>query len=122
MRHAGAGCAVEGLLGSQTVELNFKIRPIGDAYFQIGVEGLKAMRRDAEISGIGVIDKVSLQLDMTGVDGADGKSLRRPIRREFSHLIVRRRIEQIVAALVGNVRIGSGRIGDRRIIGAGRAG
>jgi len=48
---------------------------------------------------------------MAGVDGADGKSLGRPIRREFSHLVVRRRIEQIVAALVGDVRIGGGRIG-----------
>jgi hypothetical protein len=62
MRHAGAGGAIEELLGLQAVELDFKIRPVGDAYFQIGVEGRKAVRRDAEISGIGVADKVSLQL------------------------------------------------------------
>jgi len=41
MRLAGAGCAVEGLLGLQTVELDFKIRPVGDAYFRLGSKASK---------------------------------------------------------------------------------
>jgi len=64
------------------------------------------MRGDPEILCIGLADSVHFDFKMAGVDGADGKSVRRSIGRKFSHLVVGRWIEQAVAALIGDNRIG----------------
>jgi hypothetical protein len=91
------------------VDLELEIDRTREAKLDRRVAGLKGLRPEARIIGVGIGDKVAFDLEMAGVDRKRIENFGWALRREGAHCVGRRRIEQAVHAFVGRGRI----IGER---------